>query len=534
MKIKNNSKKIFKGSALAFVLVIMSAVLILLVSILQYIASQFKYGFYNYQKEESLQIAEAGINFYKWYLNKEMETRTTPQDVQDFWANDNPIGTEHDCDESGAYIVNYQSGDVNGKYCLEVTPPDEWSTIFTVRSVGWTDKNPNIKRTVQVRFRRPSFSEYMLVGNQQLVLNDEAVAHGRIHSNEGVAFNGVAYNIVSSEKSTYSYNGAIFGWGAATKPGVWTYWNNEYNNTLHQNVFQAGKQVGTAQGATHWDFPSVNSYINFARSESMEGINPPEAGDPCNSSGHTFCDSSGCYFNNCGEGRHIIMNGSTMNVCTVNSYCTNQLGCCLGFLCWAGYFEKYSPMNYKKNSGTGTCNSCSTGNECASTYSIPNNGAVYVEDNAWVEGTVGSSSGHKRVSLVAADITLASEGKNIFIGRNNLVYSSYEGADIIGLLAQNDVEIIRNSQNNLRIDGALMAKNGRVGRDLYIVDLPNSVTFFGSIISNGVFNVGKAIFSTWDVGYQHAYLNFDNNLLYYPPPFFPTGVGYSVDLWEEL
>ena len=58
-----------------------------------------------------------------------------------------------------------------------------------------------------------------------------------------------------------------------------------------ENVFQVGKQIGTDDGATHWDFPSANPYIDFARTESQEGINPPEEGDSCNPSGHTFCDS---------------------------------------------------------------------------------------------------------------------------------------------------------------------------------------------------------------------------------------------------
>jgi hypothetical protein len=519
---KNKTKNNLTGSALAYTLVVMSIVFILLVSILQYIVSQAKYGFYNYYKEESFQIAEAGMNFYKWYLSKEMETRTTPQDVLDFWTNVNSIGTEHDCDETGAYIVDYENGEASGKYCLEVIPPDEWSTVFTVKSIGWTNKNPNVKRTIQARFRRPSFSEYMIVGNQQFVLNDETVAHGRLHSNEGIHFNGVAYNIVSSEQETYYYSGGLGGFGAGNKPGVWTYWSNEHNNTQNQDVFQVGKQIGTDDGAVHWDFPSVDAYINFARTKSLEGVNPPA----------TPCDSNGCYFDNTAEGRHIILNGDTMTVCRVNSYCTTQLGCCVGFLCLGGYFEKYSVINYLKNSGSGTCSSCS--GQCASTYTVPNNGAIYVEDNAWVEGTLGSSSNHKRTTIVAADSSLTSGGKNIFIGKNNIIYSSYDGEDTLGLLAQNNVEIIRASQNNLRIDGALMAKNGRIGRDTYILDWPNSITFYGSLVTNGKFNVGKGVIWWLDVGYQHAYLNFDNNLLYYPPPFFPTGVGYSIDLWEEL
>ena len=120
---------------------------------------------------------------------------------------------------------------------------------------------------------------------------------------------------------------------------------------------------------------------------------------------------------------------------------------------------------------------------------IPANGAIFVEDNAWVEGTLGDSTHHKRVTVVATNE--ADPGKTVFVGRNNLTYSSYDGEDILGLLGANNIEIIRYSQNNLRIDGALMAKNGRVGRDFYLLDLPNSITFFGSIISYGTIQCGK-------------------------------------------
>jgi len=524
----SNRDKKSKGSVLAYMLIVITISVVLLLSILQYVVSQIKNGTHSENREDAFQIAEAGMNFYKWYLAKEMETRTTPQDVLDYWANGDPIGTEHDCDEAGAYVREFDSGGVEGHYCLEVAPPDEWSTIFTVKSVGWSDKEPGMKRTVQARFRRPSFSEHMVVGNQQFNLNEETVAHGKLHSNEGISFNGTAYNIVSSEQETYHYLGWILGIGAGERPGVWTYWPGEYNDTLNEPVFQVGKQVGTAQGATHWDFPSVNSYIDFARTESQEGINPPEKADSCNPSGHTFCDSNGCYFTDCGEGQHIIFAGNTMTVCTVNSFCTSNF-------CWKGlnpwYYGKYSIKNYKKADGSsGTCDSCS--GACASTYTIPTNGAIFVEDNAWVEGTLGDSTHHKKVTVVATNE--ADAEKSVLIGRNNLTYSSYDGDDILGLLGANNIEIIRYSQDNLRIDGALMAKSGRVGRDFYLLDIPNSITFFGSIISYGTFNVGKGIIPTWDVGYQHAYLNFDNNLLYSPPPFFPTGTGYSMDLWEEL
>jgi hypothetical protein len=48
------------------------------------------------------------------------------------------------------------------------------------------------------------------------------------------------------------------------------------------------------------------------------------------------------------------------------------------------------------------------------------------------------------------------------------------------------------------------------------------------------FTVTKACNNEKAVGFQGKLINYDNNLLYFPPPFFPSDSYYSIDLWEEL
>jgi hypothetical protein len=77
-----------------------------------------------------------------------------------------------------------------------------------------------------------------------------------------------------------------------------------------------------------------------------------------------------------------------------------------------------------------------------------------------------------------------------------------------------------------------MAQLGRVGRDYYSSHSydKDTITINGSMATN--LRYGFAY--TDGTGYDNRILNFDNNLLYYPPPYFPTGTEYAIDLWDEL
>ena len=484
MKKEKNRNNNRIGSALVYALVIMSVVLVILTSIIQYVSSQIKFGINRVEKERSFQVAEAGIYFYRWYLAHEISGKTAQQ-IKDFWQNGNPygVGTPYEAEFSDP------EGGVIGKYKIEVQPPDVSSTIVIVKSTGWTYKEPNVKRVIQARFRRPSWSEYAVLANNDMRFGSGTTVSGKIHSNKGIRFDGVAKNIVSSllcryddpegsanEFAVHTHVAPIDPISPAPPPCQ--------TPPSRTDVFEAGRKLEVPEV----DFNSVLSDLNFIKSEAQGG--------------------NGKYFDDTGGGRRIILKtNNTFDVCTVNSYNAGT----------------YSISNYLNNSGTGTCSSCS--GQCLSNYPIPDGGVIFVEDNIWVEGTINT----RKVTIAAANLIGGAQA-DIYIGMNNLLYTNFDGRDIIGLLAQKNISVIRNSQNFLTIDAALLAQSGRVGRDYYASNYKNTITVNGSIATN--LRYGFAY--TDGTGYQTRNLNFDNNLLYYPPPYFPTGTEYFIDLLDDV
>jgi len=490
MELNNKNRR---GSALAYALIMMAVVSIILVSILQYISSQLKFSLYRGDKEQAFQVAESGMYFYRWYLAHSVSGKTAQQ-IKDFWTGGNPygVGTPYE-----AEFFDPEGGAI-GKYQIQVQPPDVDSTIVMVKSTGWTYKEPNAKRVVQARFRRPSWSEYAVAANDVMRFGAGTQGYGKIHSNNGIRFDGMAYNIVSSSMDEYDdpdhSGGNEFGVHTHISPV-----DPLPPSAIPQrtDVFQAGRQFPMPT----IDFNGVISDLNNMKTESRK-----PNGTLLNS-----CTSTGCYFNETGGGRRIIFkNNGTFDMCTVNAY--NSVS--------------YSISKYKKVSNPNqTCNDCS--GQCLVNYSIPNKGVIFVEDNIWVEGTINNA----RVTVVAANL-LGGTKANVYIGNNSLLYTNFDGKDIIGLIAQKNISVIRDSQNNLTIDAALLAQSGRVGRDYYRSHFydKNSITVNGSIATN--LRYGFAY--TDGTGYDTRILNFDNNLLYFPPPYFPTGTEYSIDLWDEL
>lgn len=477
---------------IAYALIIMSVVSILLVSILKYTTSQMTFSINRVNREGSFQVAEAGIYFYRWYLAHEISGKTAQQ-IEDFWASGNPYGV------NTAYEAEFfdPEGGAIGKYKIEVEPPTSNSTIIYVKSTGWTYKDPDVKRIVQVRFRRPSWSEYALLSNDVMRIGENTEVYGKIHSNFGIRFDGTAHNVIASAVDQYDdpdHSGD-------NEFGVHTHVsadNGSVGNEFQEDeappspvqdrtdVFEAGRQFPVPTV----DFNGLVSDLGFMKSESQI-------------SGH------GVYYGNskCGSkdnlGRHIIITGSTMTVRTVTSYNTANMSI--------------------KNEG------------CELTdVAIPNNGVIFVENNIWIEGTING----RRATFVAANL-LGGPSVSVYLGMNHLLYTNFDGSDIIGLLSQQDIEVVKDSLDDLTIDAAMISQSGRVGRNYYTPfgchshsceDHKGTITINGAMAT--YLRYGFAY--TNGTGYSNRILNFDNNLLYFPPPYFPTGTEYYIDLWEEL
>jgi len=543
------SKKIQtqRGSALALVLVMVVVVSIILTSLLTFITSQVTYSKDKVERERAFQIAEAGVYYYRWYLAHKVEGKTVQQ-IADFWESGNPQGV------GDALEVEYKDpeGAAIGMYSLEVTKPPSGSTIVTVKSTGWTYLKPSVRRIVQVRFRRPSWSESVALANDEMRFGQGTTITGKIQSNQGVRIDGVATNVVSSSLASYddpdhcetawtwAWDGHQFVKTCNFKKsefGVHTHINappsSGENDTFRQSeappsavpsrsdIFQGGRSFPVTQ----FDFTSLVSDISFMRT------------------------NASIKYDNTGQGRYIKFHADgTMDTCKVNAFdsSTNDI-------------TNYSGVVTGANSGNGsTCVTiaCCVLSTCGwidsdkhgkgkcvsmTNPTIPDIGIIFVANNVWLEGTINEKS----VTVVAAELTdepnYVSGHKNVFLGKNDLLYTNTDGRDVIGIIAQNNVEIIKNSQDNLTIDAALLAKEGRVGRNSY-GNKKSTITINGSIATNirygftyvgsNSYNCGNGVYI--DNGYCTRNLNFDNNLLYYPPPYFPTGTEYSIDLWDEL
>lgn len=514
---------------LVYALVIMTVVGILLTSIIGFVVSQLQFSSNRVAREEAFQIAETGIYSYRWYLAHATDGMNAQQ-LKAFWSDAGTLGV------SGPVEVDYTdpgTGDVIGHYSLTLDPPDPSSTIATVTVVGTSASDAGVSRTVKARFRRPSWSEYAVLADEFVRFGAGTEVWGKIHSNNGVRFDGLAHNSVTSlvpdvndPDHTGNNEFGVHTHASSTHPPdppnstiVGALASERIPNSVpdRADIFEGGRQFPVPEVS----FTGVQSDLT-----NMKNTACNDTGSGCAVTNN--CWASGCYYDNSNVGRRIVLKtDGTFDVYTVNAYdattfsilsfigrrSNNGASCTTNVTTSTGS----NAQCQNRNLGGGVTCLCNPSNKA-----IPDEGIIYVDDNVWLEGSI--DSGVSRVTIVAGV-------GNMFLGNNNITYTSYDGDNILGIIGQQDVEIIRYSQNDLQIDGALLAQNGRVGRAHYSSsDHRNSITINGAIATKQRYGFAW----TDGSGYTDRYLNFDNNLLYYPPPYFPTGTEYSIDLWEEL
>lgn len=485
LTMEKDMSKNFQGSVLAYALVIMAVVSILLVSILNYVSSQVKFSSNRLKREQAFQIAESGIYYYRWYLAHATDGMNAQQ-LDAFWSNPSTLGV------SAPYEADYndpETGEVIGSYRIELQQPESGSTIVFITSTGWTSSDPGTTRTVRVRFRRPSWSEYIFLSNSFMNFGNQAEVYGKVHSNNGIRFDGLAHNTVSSLLP--SFNDPTWG-GNNQEFGVHTTVNPADSNAPaypwpdgtvpnRPDIFEGGRQFPVPEVS----FSGVSADLSYMRNEAQGG--------------------NGKYFNNTGQGwRIIIKNDGTYDVCKV----------------YSAHAQTHAISRYYRNSGWGTCNSCS--GACLTTYNIVNDGIIFADNNIWLDGTVNN----KRITVVAGG-----NNSDIYIGssNSNLTYAAYDCNNKLGLVAQRDVRVLGSCPTNYVVDAALLAQTGLVGINNNGFGSHGSLTFNGAIAS-----YLQPYFQQGNSGFAERVYNFDNSLLYCPPPYFPTGTEYSIDLWEEL
>lgn len=426
-------------------------------------------------REQALQIAEAGIDYYRWHLAH------APNDFQD--------GTGQD----GPYVHDFKdkNGNVIGSYTLTIIPPDEGSTFVTVQSQGTVISRGSVSRTIKVTMAMPSWAQYAVVANDVMYFGPNTNVYGSTHSNYGIHFDGTAYGVVSSAVSSWfdpDYNKTQFGVYTLTPPPDPT---PPAPVPSKPNVFKAGRRFPVPAV----DFSGLNGALaNLKSLSQLTGL---------------YLESSGA------SGYHIVLKtNDTFDLYKVTALMPVPTGCSEAGTQW----------------GTWSIQS----EELIRSYNIPSNGIIFAEDNVWVDGQIDGT----RITIATGILPDPGidQQPSITINRN-LTYSNMDGTDAIGLMAQGNINVGLNSPDNLTIHAAMIAQNQRVGRYHYSVTAcgatakRTNLTLYGMIATDDRYGFSY----TDQSGYKNRNITYDPNLLYSPPPSFPlTTNQYQILSWQEV
>ncbi len=465
----------------------------ILTSLAIFVANNQKNSSDEVSRQKALQFSEEGIYYYRWYLAHSLDGKNQQQ-IRDFWEKSDPIGTSTPYNR---VIANFD-GESVGEFEITVTPPDSDSTIVLVESIGWTYRHPNIKKKIRVRFRKPSWSEYSVLANDVMRFGVGTTIFGPVHSNNGIRFDGEANNVVHSSVEEY--------WDPDTgsiKSGVWT------SSADPSQVFLAGNEFPVPS----IDFNSVTGDLRLIKTEAQ---------------------NNGLYFDEDTYGEEecdYYWTGRPPPVWVWQ--CVLEERDVLGYHLTLRVDDKVEVrkvLNYQGDRSWETDTYRIITEKDLQVFSFPDNGLIFADKHIWVDGQIDTA----RLTIVSADLDGATD-TDIYL-QNDILYTNYDGSDIIGLIAENDISVGLYSEDNLEIDAALLAQKGRVGRNWYSEwgwgswAYRAKITIVGSIATNRRYGFAW----TDGTGYDIRTLYFDNNLIYQPPPYFPTGTVYELDLWEDI
>ncbi|MFZ3011658.1 MAG: hypothetical protein WA060_01510 [Minisyncoccia bacterium] len=457
-------------------------VVILIGALSGWTATTVKAGRIAFNREQSFQSAEAGIDYYRWHLAH------SPTDYQD--------GTG----VSGPYIhpMKDRNGDVIGEFSLDITPPPIGSTKVKITSTGSSSADPTYLRKIETEVAKPSIAKYSVAGHSAMRFGEGTEIFGPVHVNGGIRFDGLAHNVISSGATTYTdadsdacTGSNSYGVHTCISPRDPTY---PTPLPLRSDVFEAGRLISQ---------PTIN-FSGFTTDLAILKSNAQTNG--------FYRDAAGTGF----VGYHIILKtNDTFDLYKINSWASISGNNC----------STQSPNNSSWSVGSQTLQ----GN-----YSFPSNGIIFIEDHVVINGQIDGA----RLTITAADLPVPSDTtkyKNIIIN-NDLVYTSYDGSDSLGLIGQAGVLVGMISEDDLKIDGALIAQNNKVGRFYYggwscSYKNRDIISLYGMIASYARY--GFAF--TDSTGYAIRNITYDANLLYAPPPNFPlTSDQYVILSWQEI
>ncbi|PJE74146.1 MAG: hypothetical protein COV01_02570, partial [Candidatus Taylorbacteria bacterium CG10_big_fil_rev_8_21_14_0_10_41_48] len=217
-------QKTTRGVTVILVLVFMGVFGLVVSTVASYVFTQATIGRAKLAREEALQIAEAGIEYYKWFLAH------NPTDLQNGTGLPGPY--EYIVEDPEGGEVGVASIDVSGNIaCGDIQSVD-------IRSEGSSNSNTQFKRTLFARYAKPSVAEYSYIINSNVWAGSDRDIVGPYHSNGGIRMDGTNNSTVTSAVGTWTCTSS-FGcspdqsvegvWGGGSGSALWKYPVPQFN-----------------------------------------------------------------------------------------------------------------------------------------------------------------------------------------------------------------------------------------------------------------------------------------------------------------
>ena len=476
-----------RGVTTLMIIIFMGVFLLILGALSSFALEEARYGNAILDREQALNSADAGLEYYRWFLAH------NPNNLTNGTGSAGPYNYAVNDAETGALIGNASISVVGNTQCGVVQSID-------ITSVGKSTLNPGFPRTLFARYMKPSVAGYSYLLNSNVHAGSDRVITGPYFSNGGIHMDGSNNSTVSS---------AVSNWVC----------DNSYGCSPTQN--SAPGVMGTGTGSALWTYPVAS--IDFAGITS--GLSNLKTYAK-NNGGLYFAPAGVGVANVSQRGYHLIFNSNgTVDVYKVTS--TTAV---------PGYSMQYGQVTENNIIATQTF----LGN-----YVVPAScSVIFVEDRVWVEGTVKG-----KVTVASADFVNANNTTSAFLP-NNISYTTYDGTSGLTVIAAGDVLIPLNSPDTMSIHGTFVAQNGHYGRNYYTTSgtyavpgaysadvIQTQLTTNGSVISNGTTGTQWQCGSPSSLcsGYATRIDSFDELQAISPPPFTPSAsAAYQFIIWKEL
>lgn len=478
----------------------------------------------NIQSQKAFNIAEAGLNYYLWHLSH------NPTDYKD--GKSTPATPDATLGY-GPYVHSYidDNATATGTFTLWVKPQGNGSSMVTVRSIGAVSGN-NTVRTVQAQVGAASFASYGLVADTEFWFGSNESANGPVFSNVGVHMDGASTDTVSSANSTYVPQ-TQYGGDGASHPGVWC--SPSVTTPVNCNT----------RSKTNWLYPKPTVDFNLVSSSL------------CTMKKTAFADyaATSALANQANACSQVPTTRTNAYIPQVASAFSNTQGYLIQ-LKTNGTYDLYKVTG--ENDKAATYSSALTTQTVATGIALPPSGVIFAEDNVWVRTE--ATGFHGRVSIASG--RLATNSSATITIADDVLYTTKNGSDAIGLIAEKDVLIApyappATGSFNFEVDAATLAQSGSVTWPRYYdgtstethgwTSANQTFTYYGSVAtrldwtwnySYGSNPGGDTVRDTssgyYYSGIEHTATNYDYNMLYTPPPSYPITGSYDIFSWREV